>query len=95
MLVTLELFRGLVAAVPFDQIPVLSLIFNGEEFELACRDHYVKSARGQRRSFSTSDAALRYVRENISVPLGRSVDVTIRVVPGGIGGVAPDGDRSA
>jgi hypothetical protein len=82
MLVTLDHFRGLVGAVKADQTPVLELLFNGDGFELGCRGHFVKNARGERRIFRTSDAALRYVRDNVSRQLGRSVDVLVHVAAG-------------
>lgn len=82
MLVTPEHFRGLVGAVKAEQTPVLDLLSNGEGFELGCRGHFVKNARGERRIFRTTDAALRYVRDNVSRQLGRSVDVLVHVSAG-------------
>ncbi len=82
MLITLERLRGLIAASKIDQTPVVDLLFNGEGFELGCKGQFVKNSRGDRRVFRTSDAALRYVRENLSRQLGRSVDVLVHVAAG-------------
>lgn len=84
MLVTLEMFRGLVSAVKADQVPELELLPNGEGWELSCRGHVLKAARGERRVFRTVDAAVRYVRDNVAKPTGRAVDLRAHVFAGGL-----------
>ena len=74
--------RGLVSAHKDRDVPVLDLLSVDGGFELSCQSHVLKSDRGQRRVFRTSDAALRYVRDHVADPTRRNCEVRVRVFAG-------------
>lgn len=82
MLSSLEMIRGLVAGSRERDMPVVDLLAVEGGYELSCQAHVLKSARGDRRVFRTSDAALRYVRDHLADPTRRNCEVHVRVFAG-------------
>lgn len=82
MSVSLERFRGLLAAHAPKQVPEVELVSFEDGWVLSFQGNVLQSARGERRVFRTGDAAVRYIRDNVVSVLDRAVAVKVLVAPG-------------